>query len=456
VLDQPAKDPRQPGATFALGDIGWIDFETKSETPITAGTDRYSNDAKAIMLAWAIGDGPVHVETVPGFMEYLRWGDMPAELQAFLDRVEAGEAVLAAHNATFDRNIWNRGTYLFPPLTPEMIIDTRAQAAASGLPADLDKAAEYATEVRKAEGEDYIKLFCVPGAPGTPQTHPVEWQAFVEYAKADIVAMRALFIGTRQLPIAEWDEYWAAEAINARGIGIDLDMVSAAAAIAAEDRKRSAIELSQLTNDAVGSADEVKNITAWLLQILPPDVREILSQTGHVAVDAPPRRAAAGLAGGAGDAHRRLQAGRARAADPPLRGCEDARQVPPHARQPRRRRHPQPVRLQRRQPDRQVLGEGHPGPQFGARHAALRDGCARCADRWRRARRHGRARPRYAGLAHAVAADTPKPRAPARACIRVGRLGEHRGARAAVAGSEQGGQRAPRCVPRSRRGPVNT
>ena len=42
--------------------------------------------------------------------------------------------------------------------------------------------------------------------------------------------MRDIFKRTRQLPLAEWKEYWAMEAINDRGIGIDLEMVEAAAA----------------------------------------------------------------------------------------------------------------------------------------------------------------------------------------------------------------------------------
>ena len=46
-----------------------------------------------------------------------------------------------------------------------------------------------------------------------------------DYAAGDIAAMRDVFHSTRQLPLAEWHEYWAMEAINDRGVGIDLKMV---------------------------------------------------------------------------------------------------------------------------------------------------------------------------------------------------------------------------------------
>ena len=88
--------------------------------------------------------------------------------------------------------------------------------------------------------------------------------------------MRDIFKRTRQLPLAEWKEYWAMEAINARGIGIDLPMVQAAARLAEEDGDRSRLELVELTGGKVKSVNEVANMTEWLLARLPPGGRDIL------------------------------------------------------------------------------------------------------------------------------------------------------------------------------------
>ena len=66
------------------------------------------------------------------------------------------------------------------------------------------------------------------------------------------------------------------EAINGRGVGVDLAMISHAAKLAAEDKVRSAAEIRNLTGARVGTVDEVAKMTAWLLEVLPPGGREIL------------------------------------------------------------------------------------------------------------------------------------------------------------------------------------
>jgi len=42
---------RAPGPTFALEDVGFIDFETRSPASIKAGTYRYASAADAIICA---------------------------------------------------------------------------------------------------------------------------------------------------------------------------------------------------------------------------------------------------------------------------------------------------------------------------------------------------------------------------------------------------------------------
>jgi DNA polymerase len=272
------KNLRAPGATFDLDTIGWIDFETRSNVPITAGTDRYSRSADAIILAWAVGDSSTRVDAVADFSRPLRWADMPKHFHAFHEKVRDGAAIYCAHNANFDRNIWNHATRGFPVLEPHMIVDSRVQAAASGLPAALEYAAKFSGSKYHKDplGKLLIKLFCAPDAVATPQTHPAEWQQFLIYAGADIDAMRGLFRRTRQLPLAEWQEYWAAEQINDRGICIDLPLVEAAMHMAAADQKIAAYELSEITGRAVTTVNQVKRIVEWLFHVLPSEGRDML------------------------------------------------------------------------------------------------------------------------------------------------------------------------------------
>jgi DNA polymerase len=282
----------ETGPTFAIDEIGFLDFESRSTTQdlTRAGSYRYAVEADAIIASYAIGKGPVHVIAVADFPDKIRWADMPKEFQAHHARVQCGEAIWVAWNAGFDKAIWNYATD-FPLLEPYHIIDAMAQAVASGLGGALALAAKQSNSAQKAEaGKGLIKLFCVPPDTtrkiprgiGTPVKNPVEWKQFCEYAGQDIAAMRSVFARTRQLPWREWRQYWASEQINERGAAIDLKMVVHAAKLAEEDKRRSRQEIPQLTMEEVWTVDQIKCMTAWLLKQLPPQLaptgRDILTK----------------------------------------------------------------------------------------------------------------------------------------------------------------------------------
>jgi DNA polymerase len=272
---------RALGPTYAADQIGWIDFETASRTDIKkAGGTRYATEADAVMLAWAIGDGPVTVTAVEAFPGALRWADLPAEFHAHHKRVIRGEAVWAAFNAGFDRGAGNYATVDFPELAPHHIIDVMAQAVAAGLPPDLYQAslACGGTVKQAKEGKRLLALFCFPKATATPQSHPQEWLALQGYAHDDIEAMRSVFRCTRQLSLAEWREYWAMEAINDRGVGVDLAMAEHAAKLAIEDRAAASRQLRAITSEVVSTPGQVQKLTQWLLAQLPPEGVAILTK----------------------------------------------------------------------------------------------------------------------------------------------------------------------------------
>ena len=285
---------QETGPTFDISEIGWLDFEAANkQEDIKAGTYKYAVTADAIIAAYAIGDGPVQTVAVDDFPQTLSAKDMPDEFMRHHQRVMKGEAVWAAWNANFDRAIWNYSMTWMPFMEPHHIIDVMAQSVASGLAADLKTAAKQTGSTHKVEsGKDLINLFCVKptGKPkrssikvvsnpleqllvdalkthcglGTPKLFPELWKLFQFYAGGDIIAMRDVFLRTRQLPLREWGEYWAAESINERGIYIDQKMAAHAAHLAEEDRRNSKIELSQLTNGMVVTVDQVDKITKWL------------------------------------------------------------------------------------------------------------------------------------------------------------------------------------------------
>jgi len=122
---------------FNTSDIIWCDFEVRSGLDLKAvGTLRYAADSttSAIVLAYAIGDGPIRTWHADGSI--LDWNNAPSDLRNAFDR----GAIFAAWNASFDSNIWNYSTLGFPFLEPERGIDVMVQAGVSNLPTDLEGA----------------------------------------------------------------------------------------------------------------------------------------------------------------------------------------------------------------------------------------------------------------------------------------------------------------------------
>ena len=110
----------EENAMFSTSDLNWFDFEVASAVDLkAAGTLRYAADAstRAIVLAYAIGDGPALAWHADGAI--LDWDYAPDDLRAAFDR----GAPFAAWNASFDSAIWNFATLGFPFLEPERVID---------------------------------------------------------------------------------------------------------------------------------------------------------------------------------------------------------------------------------------------------------------------------------------------------------------------------------------------
>jgi DNA polymerase len=258
---------------FKASAIDWWDFETFSALELKpSGPFRYATDpsTRAIVLAYAIGDGPVQIWEADGAI--LDWRTAPDDLRESFARDRVG----AAWNAPFDSAIWNYATLDFPFLEVEHIIDPMVQAVVSNLPADLESASRYlGGEGKQKDGKKLIKMFCVEGA--DPKNYPGEWQRFLAYARQDIEAMREVYRKTRPLSLEEWQQYWAFEHINRRGVMLDMPFVGPAERLAAEDSKTIGQRLSVLTAGAITSVNQAQRIALWLYNQLPDEaMREVL------------------------------------------------------------------------------------------------------------------------------------------------------------------------------------
>lgn len=272
---------------FDLDQLCFMDTETKAlaGTPPDvanlkiSGGDLYTAHAFVVILTYAIGNGPVQcVAMDEGFDEDgMRWRDMPDDLRAFHDRVERGEGFYVAWNMGFDRQAWYRGTFDFPKLKVDWTLDAMAQAVASNLPPDLNGASTALKLSGKMdEGKDLIALFTKENAP-QPHEHPEEWERFKTYAIRDTDQLRRVWQATRPLPLQEWEEYWASEDINERGMPVDVGFARRAMALSDVSVGLANARLKQLTNGVIDKVTQRERITNWVWEHLPSaEARDIM------------------------------------------------------------------------------------------------------------------------------------------------------------------------------------
>ncbi|MEY4402166.1 MAG: hypothetical protein RIR91_201 [Verrucomicrobiota bacterium] len=232
----------------------WLDTETFSETPIKAGLYRYAANAEVMLLAWAVDEGPVKVADLTA-------GRMPQE---FVDALRDAEEIWA-HNAQFDRAVLRTAGWA-PALARWRC--TMVQALSHSLPGSLDSLCTILRvpqdTAKLKTGKDLVRLFCTPRPKNmrlrraTRETHPVEWRLFMEYAGADIRAMREVH---RRLPRWNFPDLELAlwhldQRINDRGYGVDVDLAEAALQAIDEERQRLTHLARDMTGGEVGSATQ--------------------------------------------------------------------------------------------------------------------------------------------------------------------------------------------------------
>jgi DNA polymerase bacteriophage-type len=253
-------------------DICFIDDETRSLLDVTqVSTGRYARSCDVIIVTYAINDGPVQTWTVERFGERLDWHQRPADLRAF-------EGKFVAFNSAFDRQTMHHGIDNCD-LVVEDFLDAAVQAAAANLPRNLDAAAKAVGHDGKQEdGKALIRMFCDASRTETPQSNPEEWARMLSYAATDIDALRAVWTATLPLPQWQWQEFWAAERVNDRGLPIDMAFAEGARRVAAAYAERTNDRVKEITEGELYSVKQYTAQPLWCwdkLRFL-PSVREIM------------------------------------------------------------------------------------------------------------------------------------------------------------------------------------
>jgi DNA polymerase bacteriophage-type len=208
-----------------------IDFETRSACPLSskpgkpgAGADRYAEDltTEVLCLCWESDTGREGGTWFPG-------QPIPILLQYAIDH----DYIFVAHNARFERAIWQRimvEQYGWPPIPLAQWHDTMARCGQVQLPMKLEKVAQWlALPVQKdMEGSRLTLSLSRPDKSGNfPEVTGAVRERVGSYCWTDIGTQTALHKRLGWLPGRERDVWLLDQVINDRGIRLDMALVRA-------------------------------------------------------------------------------------------------------------------------------------------------------------------------------------------------------------------------------------
>ena len=167
----------------------YLDLETYCETPIKYGAHKYAEAAEVLLVALAVDDETTQVWDT---RDMLDWREA---LQHIIDDVDK----VVIHNSSFDRTVLHHQGVNIPVNKVE---DTMIMALAHSLPASLGTLCDVLDvpqdKSKDKTGRRFIQLFTKPCPKNwkirraNRETHPDEWNAFIEYARLDVDAIRYL------------------------------------------------------------------------------------------------------------------------------------------------------------------------------------------------------------------------------------------------------------------------
>lgn len=223
--------------------------------------------------------------------------------QRLFDHIAAG-GLLEAHNSGFEYHLWHkvcRRLYGWPDLPQAQLRCSMAKARASAYPgalANLAKVLKVPTPKEK-DGKRLIKKFCCPHDPTATKARtriylgddPADAQNLYAYNAGDIKTEAECSELVPDLPPDELAYWLADQAINLRGIGVDVDSVHNCIAVLEQAHSKYNAELAALTRGAVAKASEVSALAAWVYDNGGPAMSEMDIPAVEEALrgDLPPR-----------------------------------------------------------------------------------------------------------------------------------------------------------------------
>lgn len=236
-----------------------IDIETKSGNEIKYGVRKYvdSFDFEILLFAYSIDGGEVEV------VDFTKGYDVPLEVNLALTDPSVTKI---AFNASFERTCISRA--MGRPLPPEQWRDTMIWGMELGLPASLEQMSKYlkVPQQKDTEGKRLIRKYCIPKKDGSfcEEYDSEDWELFKSYVAQDVRTEMSIAEELASYPIAdsEWELWALDQAINDRGVGIDMDLVRAALLLDEETSAAAKEQLKTLTG--LDNPNSVMQLKKWL------------------------------------------------------------------------------------------------------------------------------------------------------------------------------------------------
>ena len=249
-----------------MTDLLFIDIETYSSEDIANGHYKYieSPDFEVLLIGYALNDEPVQQIDL-----LTNGGVIPKD---FIDLLTDPTIVKVAHNATFERNCFKRIGYDVP--ASEWLC-TMTLAAYNGLPLSLKELSKVLNlqEGKLDTGTLLIKYFSCPVKPtkinggrtrNFPEHNMEKWIQYKTYNDYDVRAEREAYhkLEHNQPSALEHEYYCVDQAINDRGIQVDMELVNGAIKVSEDSTENLTQRLKELTGlDNPNSAIQMKK---WL------------------------------------------------------------------------------------------------------------------------------------------------------------------------------------------------
>lgn len=260
-----------------------IDLETYSSVPLAkAGAQKYiqSPDFEILLFAFSVDGAPVQV------IDLARGEQLPPWL---VQAITSPEYIKHAYNAPFE---WGCLSRYLGPLPPDQWRCTMFHGLYCGYTAGLDatgKALGLPQDKQKLNtGKALIRYFCIPCKPSKangqrtrnlPQHDPAKWDLFKEYCRQDVVTEMEIERRLSAFPVPDWvQKQWETDLIiNARGVAVDLELVTGALYLG--DTVRQTLMAEAMHLSGLSNPNSVAQLTTWLQEEIGEELADLRKDT---------------------------------------------------------------------------------------------------------------------------------------------------------------------------------